>query len=112
MKKIIKGDHLRGYLSGRAKGPKDRVSVREMAGNLMGGGENWKLPPGRETASLNSEFWEQPAKACTRERGCKVHLPHTQEPMKDLAEPAREDCPSPAAIPRALPWMGLELKGR
>lgn len=33
---VLKGYYIRGFLSGRVKGLKERVSVREIIGNLMG----------------------------------------------------------------------------
>lgn len=95
---VSKGNHTRGLLSGRTKDPKERLSMRETAGNPMGWGQNWKLPAGGEMASLTKNLGSNQQRHLPKKKATKVHLPNPWEPMMVQGMSSREDCPSLSPI--------------
>lgn len=90
---VLKGNHTTGLLRGRAKGPKEKVSIRETAETSWAerGTGSFQL---RESV-LCRESWEQPLKTPARQKG-------RSQPWSRTV-PAVEDCLSPSLIPEAQP---------
>lgn len=64
---VLKGNNTMGLLSGREKGPKEKVSMARPHGLR----EELEASSCERGGMLHKESWEQPAKAPARERGCK-----------------------------------------
>lgn len=112
---VLKGHYTRGLLSGRAKGLKERVSVRETTGNPMGWGEYWKLLAGREPpwqrilgATCKGTCQKRRLQRCV----CQCMGTHDGPGQWSRTVPAREDCPSPSPIPGAQPERGPRRRTR